>query len=295
MTTTGRTVPTSAGDIWVDVLGPDREQQGPPLLLVHGFAGSTHWWGRVASDLATDHRVVLVDMLGHGRSGDSQTGYDTPAQARALAEVLDQLGLHDVVAIGHSLGAQVVIALAELDADPGHRRVGALVLVDQSPAGECATIPALNNVMVLPRVGAFLHHHSPTWAVRRALAMAFAPGFDQTGAFDDPDQPLRDTARMPHECYRQMQLGLPRFVDETPLDDRLRALGLPTLVVFGDRDQFHDADRSCARYEQVPRTEVVRIPASGHTPMLETPAEFRRPVSRFLDRLTPKPTQGDRS
>ena len=96
-----------------------------------------------------------------------------------------------------------------------------------------------------------------------------------------------DSRRLSYACHREMQAGLVRFVDRRPLDDRLRDLGLPTLVVFGDRDRLHDPESSVARYRRVAGTEVARIPASGHSPMVETPAEFVRAVTVFLGGVRP--------
>lgn len=276
---TGQLVTTPMGDIHVLDEGA---KDAPPLLLIHGFAGSVHWWDRVVADLTQDHRVIRLDLLGHGASDAPATGYDAPLQAEAVANVLDQLNVRDVVAVGHSLGTHVVIALAELDRDRPTARVQRLVLIDQSPSSAAATIPASNQIMVTRGLGAMLHRHAPAAAVRIALRMAFAPGFDLATAFDDPNQGVLDVRMLPHACYREMQLGLPRFVDTKSLDARLTDLALPTLVVFGDQDGFHDPDRSCAEFSTIPGVRIERIPTAGHTPMVETPARFLELVRSFL-------------
>lgn len=79
-----------------------------------------------------------------------------------------------------------------------------------------------------------------------------------------------------------MQLGLPRFVDAKPLDARLTDLALPTLVVFGDQDSFHDPERSCAEFSTALGVRIERIPAADHTPMVETPERFVELIRSFL-------------
>ncbi|MET7328231.1 alpha/beta hydrolase [Nonomuraea sp. NPDC005650] len=78
---------------------------GPPLLLVHGWGGDHRPWR--ALDFG-GRRVIAPDLRGHGRSPVPATGYRPVDLARDLVPLLDE----PVLAIGHSMGAQVVTALA---------------------------------------------------------------------------------------------------------------------------------------------------------------------------------------
>jgi pimeloyl-ACP methyl ester carboxylesterase len=108
-------------------------QDGDPgahaLLLIHGTAASTAWWDPVIPQLASDYRVIRIDMAGHGRSSAPAGGYDIPAQARRAGAVLDRLGVGQLTVIGHSTGGYVATALA------GQRSglVSALALINTCP------------------------------------------------------------------------------------------------------------------------------------------------------------------
>ncbi len=92
-----------------------REVPGPrrPFLLVHGLASNARLWDGVARPLAAHgHRVVAVDLRGHGRSEAPDDGYDTDTAADDLAGLAGALGLEGPVVAGQSWGGNVVLSLA---------------------------------------------------------------------------------------------------------------------------------------------------------------------------------------
>jgi pimeloyl-ACP methyl ester carboxylesterase len=133
---------------FVDVPGARlhvREQgSGQPLLLLHGLAGQmAHYSYAVLDHLAADYRVVIVDRPGSGYSTrDAATSANLPAQAGALAALIDTLQLDRPLVVGHSLGGAVALALA-LDHP---EKVGGLALVaplTHAPQGVPAAFKAL--------------------------------------------------------------------------------------------------------------------------------------------------------
>src|SRR5438105_10159094 len=77
---------------------------GPPILFVHGFSCDSHDWSWQLPHFGARHRVIAVDIRGHGRSSAPEKGYEPRQFAADLAGLLDQLDTGPVVAIGHSLG-----------------------------------------------------------------------------------------------------------------------------------------------------------------------------------------------
>lgn len=90
----------------------DEGAGGLPLLLVHGYAADSHDWSWQLPALVGTRRVISVDLRGHGRSSAPPKGYTTRQFAEDLTGLLDHLGVARVVAVGHSMGASVVSALA---------------------------------------------------------------------------------------------------------------------------------------------------------------------------------------
>jgi pimeloyl-ACP methyl ester carboxylesterase len=86
-------------------LGP---ADGPALLLVHGWGGDGREWSLLAESLADRFRVIVPDLRGHGRSQVPAQGNTPRAMADDLAALVEALGCGTVVAVGHSMGGQVV-------------------------------------------------------------------------------------------------------------------------------------------------------------------------------------------
>lgn len=83
-----------------------------PLVLVHGFGVSGRYFIPLAKRLAGDYPVYVPDLPGHGRSGTPASALDISGLAQALLTWLDQLGLHNCVLLGQSMGAQIVVEAA---------------------------------------------------------------------------------------------------------------------------------------------------------------------------------------
>lgn len=104
----------------------DHGGDGPPVLLVHGITESGGSWDPIVERLAGDHRVITLDLRGHGASAKADR-YDLEAMAGDVVAVADHLGvLGSVRLVGHSLGGAVVSAVGA--AAP----VASVVNVDQS-------------------------------------------------------------------------------------------------------------------------------------------------------------------
>jgi len=98
----------------------------PALVLVHGWANTRAIWGVHPQTLARRHRVVAIDLAGHGQSGTDRSDWTMDAFGEDVVGVVDQLGLERVVLVGFSMGAAVVLQAAERLGD----RVLGIVLVD---------------------------------------------------------------------------------------------------------------------------------------------------------------------
>ncbi|MDX3536506.1 alpha/beta hydrolase [Streptomyces sp. MB09-01] len=92
---------------------------GPQLVLLHGYGRSLADWDASAALLTAGHRVLAVDLPGHGRS-PSLSPWTIPAVVRRIADTLDAHGVPEAVVVGHSLGGVVAVEYAR--ADPGRAR-----------------------------------------------------------------------------------------------------------------------------------------------------------------------------
>ncbi|MQA95156.1 MAG: alpha/beta fold hydrolase [Streptosporangiales bacterium] len=122
------TLPVGGGEIHVAQDGP---AGAPVLVLIHGFTASGRSWDALVPLLAESHRVIRVDLLGHGRSAKpGGAGYTIAEQGRRVGEALDRLGVRRAIAVGHSTGGSVATALTEQRPD----LVTALALINTGPS-----------------------------------------------------------------------------------------------------------------------------------------------------------------
>ena len=94
------------------------------------------WWDGIAPDLAVDHRIIRVDLIGHGGTEAPRYGYSIERQGALVSAILDQLGINRVTVIGHSMGGEVATALAEIE--PG--RIERMILIDRAGARFCSRL-----------------------------------------------------------------------------------------------------------------------------------------------------------
>jgi pimeloyl-ACP methyl ester carboxylesterase len=276
----GRILQLSAGDLQVWEEGPTAGGSGdPPIVLIHCYSCSLHWWDHIVPLLSERHRVIRVDLLGHGGSEKPQSGYSMEDQAALVGEALNQLGVEGAVVVGHSLGATVAAALAEQSSE----LVDRVVDIDQAPDDSFGSLPFIARLAYVPVLGEFLDRVTPDFAVKDGYEDAFAPGFDIDSGFDTDDQVVDDFRAMTYTSFDESSSAEDAYTEEIPLDERLTSAAVPLLVIFGEEDQIYDSDESIAAYEDVPGVRTALVEGAGHSPNVEKPEETARLILEFAD------------
>jgi len=107
----------------------DRGAGEPAFVFVHGWTCDRSFFAPQAEHFAKRHRVVSLDLRGHGESDKPEGPYPIAAFADDISYLIDRLGLGKAVAVGHSMGGNTVLQLAASHPD----RVAAIVMVDPAP------------------------------------------------------------------------------------------------------------------------------------------------------------------
>lgn len=105
---------------------------GPPILLVHGAFTDGTAWDAVIADLVADHRIVTVDLRGHGRSGTPTADYALADHAKDILAALDAAGLDRALIVGHDIGGIAALQVARDHAS----RVDGLVVINTTSEPE---------------------------------------------------------------------------------------------------------------------------------------------------------------
>lgn len=268
----GKILELGGGDVQVLDRGP---RGADPIVLIHCFSCAMDYWEAMLPALEAGHRVVAVDLRGHGGSEKPSSGYGVPEQAELVAEALRELQVSDAEVVGHSLGGSVAVALAE--AAPA--LVDRVVIVDMPPDDSYGDLGFLAGLAFQPLLGEALWTIKPDFSVRQGLEVAFAPGFSVPDAFVD------DVNRLTYTAYDESPSKVDEFLGEESLDQRLAASGKPLMVLMGAEEQIvNDPERALAQYaEAVPAAETHLIAGAGHSPNVEKPAQTARLVLGFAN------------
>lgn len=275
----GRILDLSGGALQVVDEGP---RDASPIVLIHCFTCSINWWDRMMPLLTPRHRVIALDLLGHGGSEKPGSGYSIPEQADLVAQALSRLGVRDAEVVGHSLGGPVALALAE----QSPQLVDRLVLIDSIPDTSYGDVGFLGELAFKPVIGQALWRIKPDASVRDGLEVAFAPGFSIPGVF------VEDVKRMTYSSYLDSHRAFDDYTGEEPLSERAAALGAPVLAIMGAEEQIaDDPEAALAAYRSAdPSVQTRLIAGAGHSPNVEAPGQTAALVLAF-DR-SPKATSG---
>jgi len=266
----GKLVSAGGGQLEIVESGP---RTGTPIVLIHCFTCAINYWDGMIPLLARRHRVIAVDLLGHGGSEKPSSGYSVPSQASAVAEVLAKLGVRDAEVVGHSLGGPVAIALAERSP----RLVDRMVAIDSIPDTSYGDVGFIGELPFKPVIGQALWRIKPDFSIRDGLEVAFAPGFPVPDAF------VEDVKRMTYSAYSGSHDGFDDYTGEKALPERAATIGKPLLAIMGAEEQIAENPREAlAAYRAgYPEAETKLIAGAGHSPNVEKPAETAALVLGF--------------
>jgi len=224
---------------------------GEPLILLHGFSGSSQDWAAVAAEWRTQFQVIVPDLRGHGRSGILSKPFRHQDAAQDMLTLLDHLKVDACKGLGMSCGGNVLLHMATMQPE----RVKAMVLVSATPYFPAQARPIMREYPKnLPeQQWEFLRRsHSGGDAQIQAL-------LDSTQAFADSYDDLSFTP--PH----------------------LATIRARTLVVQGDRDPLYPVELSVEMAKAIPQASLWIVPNGGHGPVIgERWPEFLATALAFL-------------
>jgi pimeloyl-ACP methyl ester carboxylesterase len=250
--------------VHVEVYGPE---DGPAVVLSHGWTCCIRFWAAQITDLAADHRVIVYDQRGHGRTPPvAPAGYSTGALADDLEAVLAATlapGEKAVLA-GHSMGGMAVMATA---GRPGFAEHAAAVLLLSTGASRL-----LAESRILPlRAG----------RLRARITERLLGARGPLG----PVTPLsvRECTRIVHACPPQARSAWSKVLATLDLEAESRRLAVPTAVLVGGADRMTPPVHAQALAAALPDcVGLTRLPRIGHM----TPVEAPEAVNSAIRALT---------
>ena len=246
----------------------ERAGSGPVLVLLHGYVadGPTTWRPQL-DGLSDDFTVVAWDAPGAGRSTDPPERFGLDGYARCLAAFIEKLRLGTPRVVGLSFGGILALALQRR-----HAATSSALVLASAYAGWGGSLA--------PEVAA--------QRLRQALALAEGT----PGAFVDALLPTMFSMEMPRETVDEFRAGMQAFhpqgframaeASAEDVRDVLPRVAVPTLLVYGERDERAPLPVAQALHRAIAGSELVVLPDAGHACSIEAPDEFDAAIRDFL-------------
>jgi pimeloyl-ACP methyl ester carboxylesterase len=210
--------------------------QGQPLVLLHGYTGSSGDWELFLPDLAKEHRLIIPDLRGHGRSTNPSTTFTFRQAALDVFALLDHLGIEQFKAIGMSGGGNTLLHMATHQ--PG--RVAAMALVSA-----VSYYPEQSRTFMRDYTVDKLSDEE--WRIQRQR--------HQHG-----DEQIR-------ALWRHGQAFKDDFHDMNFIPPYLSTITARTLIVYGDRDPLYPVSMALEMFNATPHSYLCIVPNAGHLPV----------------------------
>ncbi|MED5051260.1 2-succinyl-6-hydroxy-2,4-cyclohexadiene-1-carboxylate synthase [Anoxybacillus rupiensis] len=251
--------------------------EGPPLLLLHGFTGSTETWYPLIP-YWKNWQLVMVDIIGHGLTEcpDELDRYHIESVAADLHELLQQLEIHRAHVLGYSMGGRLALTFAIRYP----HRVETLLLESSSPGLKTEEERQLR----------IQNDEALAMEIEQYGVQAFIDKWEQQPLFATQRQ-LPETARrrIRTERLRHQAKGLANSLrgmgtgKQPSWWEHLSQIKTPTLLLCGELDQKF-CQIASKMVELLPNSYMSKISDAGHAIHVEQPEIFAKIINEFIEK-----------
>ena len=238
---------------------------GTPLVLVHGFLGSSDMWSPQVDFFRNDFRVIAPALPGFGKSNDINSCDSIECMARAILDLLEKKEIKNFNLLGHSMGGMVVQEIAKLAGD----KILKLICYGTGPRGNIPgrfeTIDQSREKLKINGLKVTAHRIAKTWFVEEEKANYFY---------------------LCEEAGKQTSIeaadnGLIAMKNWDGVKN-LKNIKNETLIVWGDLDKAYNFNQVETLNNNIPSSDLKIIKGCSHNVHLERPNEFNTTVKEFL-------------
>jgi pimeloyl-ACP methyl ester carboxylesterase len=270
------------GDRYADVRGVRVHYvdvgDGPPVVLIHGFASSIGTFKGVIDALKKEHRVIALDLKGFGWTSRPEGDYSPAEQARIVAGLMDKLAVERADVVAHSWGSSVALQLALAKPD----RVGKIALYDAWVYE--AQLPTLFVWARADGLGEALFGMFYAERSDDKMATAF---FDKKNVTEKRVELVEEELARPGTTAAA--LAAVRGQRYAEVEKRYGTIDKPVLLLWGREDKITTLAMGERLSKELPRARLVVFPQCGHFPMYEAKLPSTRELVAFL---APDPNGG---
>ncbi len=249
---------------------------GPVIVLVHGFGSEARFdWGNVLLPLSKHHRVIALDQIGFGASDKPFIDYSIQTYVDFLGEFLRTLDVHEFTLAGESLGGWISALYTIESLAPANTGANALRVPKRLVLSDAAGMSAAHmtgQTMPIPIAGTFADAHG--------VAIVFHDKARVTDEFVREAWAMKMKA---NDGFTERSIWSSGKIATEVVKDRLGAISVPTMVVWGGNDELVPLEQGRAYAAGIHGAKFVVVPDCGHAPSIEKPKEFLSAVIPFID------------
>lgn len=242
-----------------------RAGAGVPLVLVHGYLGGSQQWAQEIEHFRTHFDVIAPDLPGFAQASELHACNRIEGMADAVIALLNDLQVADFILLGHSMGGMIAQEMASKIGN----RVRALILYGTGPVGllpdRFEPISVSRERLIAEGVEKTSRRISATWFRdgERATGFELVAGI---GSATSREAALAGLDAMAHWDGRST----------------LKALTMPTLILWGELDQSYRWNQIELLWRTIPNAQLAVIPGASHATNLEKPHLFNAVIEDFL-------------
>ena len=248
-------------EIYIDDIG-----KGYPLVLVHGFLGSSAMWSPQKEFLSKYYRVIAPALPGFGESSKIKSLDSINAMAEKVLEILNKKEIKKFNLMGHSMGGMIVQEMAKISGE----KINKLIFYATGPIGD---IPGRFEPIDVSREK--LKENGIAETSNRISKKWFVEG-DQAKYFYLCDNANKATSE---EAADNALNALKNWNGI----DNLKNINNETLIIWGDKDTAYNFDQVDALSKNIPNSKMEIFKGCSHNVHLELPEKFNEIVKNFIE------------
>ena len=247
-------------DIFAEDVG-----SGTPLVLVHGFLGSSNMWNPQIKFFKNNFRVIAPALPGFGNSGTINSCDSIECMATAVLNLLEKKKIKNFNLLGHSMGGMIVQEMARITGE----KILKLICYGTGPRGNIPgrfeTIDESRKKLKINGLKATAHRIAKTWFIEE----------DKSKFFYLCDEAGKQTS------MKATDNGLIAMKNWNGVKN-LRNIKNETLIVWGDKDKAYNFNQVETLSNNIPNSSLRIIKNCSHNVHLEKPDEFNIIIEEFL-------------
>ena len=243
------------------------EGKGFPLILIHGFLGSSKMWEPQINFFKDHFRVITPDLPGFGKSNKAKSHNNIQSIAKLLLDCLDEKKIDKFYLLGHSMGGMIVQEMAKISGN----KIIKLICYSTGPRGEMPgrfeTVDQSRENLKKNGLEITAKNIAKTWFVKGEEAEYF-------------DICIEAGKQLSIETVDNALVAFKNWDGV----ETLKNIKNETLIVWGNKDKSYNLDQVQTLNKNIPNSSLFIFEGCAHNVHLEKPEEFNRTILNYLNK-----------